>query len=107
MVGGAKFIWLNKEIYPFLQDSCVPVFSKDRKKYRFGVAAFKKSFEFDKKIIKAQRRFYTLVNIPKSKCVKIGSIMNRERNTAHRFLRVCTHLLLAKSVIRRLHIRSL
>ena len=64
----AKFIWLDKKIYPLLQDSCVSIFSKDRKKYRFGVAAFKKSFEYDKKIIKAETeifgdtRFYLWLN---------------------------------------------
>lgn len=54
MTENAKFIWLDKEMYPLLQESSVSVFSADRKKYRFGVAAFKKSFEFDKKILSAE-----------------------------------------------------
>lgn len=68
MVNNAKFIWLNKDLYPLLQDSCVSIFSKDRKKYRYGVAAFKKSFVYDKKITKAETeifgdtRFYLWLN---------------------------------------------
>lgn len=54
MIEKAKFIWLNEEKYPNLQESCVSVFSADRKKYQFGVAAFKKHFEFDKKIKQAE-----------------------------------------------------
>lgn len=54
MLKEAKFIWLNKDKYLDLQKSCVSIFSADRKKYRFGVAAFKKSFRFDKIIKKAE-----------------------------------------------------
>ena len=54
MTKNAKFIWLNKEKYPNLQESCVFVFLADRNKYRFGVTAFKKGFEFDKKISQAE-----------------------------------------------------
>ena len=68
MTKDAKFIWLDKEKYPLLQDSCVSIFSKDRKKYRYGVAAFKKIYEFDKKIKSAEievfgdTRFYLWTN---------------------------------------------
>ena len=50
----AKFIWISKSIYPYLQKSSISVFSADRKKYRFGVAAFKKGFVFEKKIKTAE-----------------------------------------------------
>ena len=68
MTNNAKFIWLDKEKYPLLQDSCVSIFSKDRKKYRYGVAAFKKLYGFDKKIKSAEievfgdTRFYLWTN---------------------------------------------
>ena len=50
MTENAKFIWLSKELYPNLQESSIGFFAAEKKKYQFGVAAFKKGFEFDKNI---------------------------------------------------------
>ena len=44
----AKWIWLDKKIYPNLQLSSIYFFSADRMKYKFGVAAFKREYRFDK-----------------------------------------------------------
>lgn len=50
MTEAAKFIWLDKNLYPLLQESSINFFAEEKKKYKFGVAAFKKRYEFDKKI---------------------------------------------------------
>ena len=68
MEGKAKFIWLDKERYPRFQRSPVSVFAADRKRYLFGVAAFRKEFTFDKKIrqveieIFGDTRYYLWIN---------------------------------------------
>ncbi len=68
MEGKAKFIWLDKERYPRFQGSPVSVFAADRKRYLFGVAAFRKEFTFDKKIrqveieIFGDTRYYLWIN---------------------------------------------
>ena len=46
----AKWIWLDEQKYPYLQESNVAYFSADKVKYRFGVAAFKKTYKFEKTI---------------------------------------------------------
>lgn len=64
----AKFIWLSKELYPNLQKSGINYFTFEKKKYQFGVAGFKKHYEFDKKIKTAEvnvfgdTRFYLWQN---------------------------------------------
>ena len=50
MTGYAKWIWLDHKIYPNLQLSSIYYFTPDKMKYKFGVAAFKKEYKFDKVI---------------------------------------------------------
>jgi len=48
MINKAKFIWIDKERYPLMQECAHNVYAWNRRKYKFGVAAFKKCFEYDK-----------------------------------------------------------
>lgn len=50
MFNKAKWIWLSKEKYPYLQESNICYFASDKVKYKYGVAAFKKVYSFDKTI---------------------------------------------------------
>ena len=67
-MSGSKFIWLSKEKYPYLQESSIVFFAPDKMKYKFGVAGFKKKFEYDKVIKKAEievfgdNRYYVWAN---------------------------------------------
>lgn len=68
MIKKADYIWLDEELYPNLQKSSVSVFSPEKKKYHYGVAAFKKNYSFDKKVKKAiisvfgDTRYYLWLN---------------------------------------------
>jgi len=54
----AKWIWLDPKIYPYLQESAIGYFDPHRTKYKFGVAAFRKEFRFEKKIKYAEIEAY-------------------------------------------------
>jgi len=50
MTENAKWIWLDRNIYPNLQLSSIYYFTPDKMKYKFGVAAFQKEYRFEKVI---------------------------------------------------------
>lgn len=97
MINKAKFIWIDKGIYPNLQESCISAFSPDRKKYSFGVAAFKKEYVFDKRVkcaeieIFGDTRYYLWQNkkfIGTGPCPSCGDFIMPYQYTDHFYVDV-------------------
>ncbi len=65
---GAKWIWLDKKIFPEYENCPISVFDKSRENHEFIVAEFKKSLKFDKSIknvnveISADVKFHLYIN---------------------------------------------
>ncbi len=54
MLENAKYIWVSKERYPMLQECGHNVYVWNKRKYNFGVVAFKKRYEYNKDIKTAE-----------------------------------------------------